>query len=995
MSEWTEDTIRAAASWQAFKAGKSHFESGIVEGLKKLPDGVRGKLKSGKRPISVMVKIISAVEIEARCSCPQNQSTGEFCEHAVAVCLAALAGDRAADTASPSKLKPASEVAAPLSHEVVLMGEWMENLKRGRLVVQVRPNGGLEMTAEQRELHQWLLSQSVASGTQVLNLSSHKALELIERLAGIESVRDQDGRTLDIQQGAMLSVLDTELPGERLQLKAMIGDSFCCELGKQHWLLNCGSMTGLGSGEVPKEIGQKFRELCYVGSVELSRQELLGELDRWQELASFSEEGWLQSLRFVSSQPQFHLQLDGGEAQLKAELLVKYLDGPWVAVGGSHVPSLPRLDGKVCQMRHEVAEREAMRELSSHGFVLLDEGRWKLDDRESLVQFLAVGLKELEKKWVVDSSPRLSQWLQQLEVVHPTIEMMDEVDGRTRFNLRFSRTDGVDVDLVDVQSMLRSGGRRKVGGKQVVLASAEAEMVTSLMAELELEQRDGSYLASPVVGEVMRELQAKLSGARGRELDNAELPISVQADLRPYQQAGYEWMVDRMERFGGALLADDMGLGKTVQTIALVEHWLSPEKQVKGVVLIVVTTSLLGNWKSEFEKFASARRVHVMHGTDRDSLRDQIADGDVVLTSYGTLARDLAWHLKQDYLGVIVDEASVMRNPNTDHAKALFKLKSRCRLALTGTPIENGVRDLWSIFRFIQPGWLGQKSEFLERYAVQTGEAPDPHAMERLRMKMSPFVLRRAKEEVAPELPAKWVIDEYCEMSRDQEVVYQKLREEGLKQIESAGGSNAGRMQVLTALLRLRQTCCDLALLGSPELSKLSLDQRSAKLARLMELLEQAVSGGHRVLVFSQFQKQLLEIEKAVSNSGWGSLRLDGQTRDRQKMVDEFQSAEGPPIFLISLKAGGYGLNLTAADIVVHFDPWWNPAAEAQATDRAHRIGQTRPVTVYRLLTRNTVEDKVVRMQRQKRDLARMVDETGQADAPGWSEQELKSLLAP
>jgi len=441
-----------------------------------------------------------------------------------------------------------------------------------------------------------------------------------------------------------------------------------------------------------------------------------------------------------------------------------------------------------------------------------------------------------------------------------------------------------------------------------------------------------------------------------------------------------------------------MGLGKTIQTIALIECLLSTREADSGVVLVVASTSLLGNWRAEFARFAPARTVRILHGTGRDQERGHVSEGDIILTSYGTLARDLAWHLKREYRAIVVDEASLMRNPDTDHAKAVSKLHGTRRIALTGTPVENSVRDLWSVFRFIQPGWLGGREDFRERYEapLAAGEAAGA-VMERLRLKTSPFLLRRTKEQVAPELPTKLVIDEFCDLSPDQKTVYRQLLIEGKKQVESfadSGNTGAARMQLLTALLRLRQTCCDLALFESENFKRMLVPKRSAKLERLLELLEEAVKGGHRILVFSQFQKQLLEIEKCISERGWDCLRLDGQTRNRQQLVDKFQDPAGPPVFLISLKAGGYGLNLTAADIVIHFDPWWNPAAEAQATDRAHRIGQTRPVTVYRLLTRGTVEEKVVRLQARKRELAAAIDESGGGDASGWSMDDLKEVLA-
>jgi SNF2 family DNA or RNA helicase len=268
--------------------------------------------------------------------------------------------------------------------------------------------------------------------------------------------------------------------------------------------------------------------------------------------------------------------------------------------------------------------------------------------------------------------------------------------------------------------------------------------------------------------------------------------------------------------------------------------------------------------------------------------------------------------------------------------------------------------------------------------------------LERLRLKVSPFLLRRTKEEVAPELPSKIFIDEFCDLSTEQQSVYRDLLVEGRKKVEAtrdSGNQGAARIQILTALLRLRQVCCDLSLLGNDRFKQLAIPKRSAKICRLLELTREAIAGNHKMLIFSQFKTQIQEIEKCLAEEDIPLLRLDGATRKRQEMVDRFQSPDGPPVFLISLKAGGYGLNLTAADIVVHFDPWWNPAAEAQATDRAHRIGQTRPVTVYKLIARGTVEEKVVALQNRKKGIAAAIDESGGGDAAGWSERELIDLM--
>ncbi|MDP4848503.1 MAG: DEAD/DEAH box helicase, partial [Akkermansiaceae bacterium] len=541
--------------------------------------------------------------------------------------------------------------------------------------------------------------------------------------------------------------------------------------------------------------------------------------------------------------------------------------------------------------------------------------------------------------------------------------------------------------------------------KQLIISKDIHNLIDPLFEDLELEQQSGSYTASKASAEVIREIASNLRNSVNPE-EKSTFPQlihipEIEATLRPYQAKGFSWLVDRLDKFQGALLADDMGLGKTIQTIACIEHFFASYSQSSTEprpALIVVTTSLLGNWRAEFNRFAPDRRIITLHGAKRDALREQIRPTDVVLTTYATLARDLAYHLRQEYSIAVIDEASLIRNPDTDHSKAVARLNATRRIALTGTPVENSARDLWSIFRFIQPGWLGTKKDFQDRYEIPLKDPEtSPRTSTLLRLKTSPFTLRRTKSEVAPELPSKIHIDEYCTLSKDQLTTYRELQKEGLRKIEdirASGQKAAARMQTLTTLLRLRQTCGDLALLGSEKLATLPIPRRSAKLERLLEITENAIASGSRILVFSQFAKQLLEIESALTAVGIPSLRLDGSTRDRQSLVDRFQSPDGSPLFLISLKAGGYGLNLTAADIVVHFDPWWNPAAEAQATDRAHRIGQTKPVTVFRLLTRNTVEEKVTRLQSSKKALADSLDESATpTDAPAWSESELRKLL--
>jgi SNF2 family DNA or RNA helicase len=690
---------------------------------------------------------------------------------------------------------------------------------------------------------------------------------------------------------------------------------------------------------------------------------------------------------------------------LEAQLTVVYGDSPLVPPGHGKVKNLPRLVDDHCEVRDFTAEEYAVTRLKEAGFQCTDapNGCWELHGESSILNFLTRVLPQLRDAWRITEGTRFRHVSQHVTLVSPRIEILGSGEDWLGFDLTFHTTDGTVFPAAEARQLLRSGRTtaKLSDGRRLVISDDLAELIDPLFNELELQQKGGHFEASARSGEVVLEISKKLRNSKIynhlNEIKTFVPPAALRADLRPYQRQGAAWLLERVERFGGALLADDMGLGKTLQAIALIECLFSKPPSDSGLVLVVATTSLLGNWQAEIGRFAPGRRVRILHGAGRDAERERLQSGEVILTSYGTLARDLAWHLQRDYLAVVVDEASLMRNPDTDYAKAVAKLRASARIALTGTPVENSVRDLWSVFRFIQPGWLGGREEFRERYELPIAEGESARAvMERLKLKTQPFLLRRTKEQVAPELPSKLFIDEFCDLSPDQQTVYRELLVEGRKQVDAiadSGNPGAARMQMLTALLRLRQTCCDLALLGNGRFNRLLVARRSAKLQRLLELLDEAVNGNHRVLVFSQFQKQLLEIEKCVLERGWGCLRLDGQTRSRQQMVETFQDPQGPPVFLISLKAGGYGLNLTAADTVIHFDPWWNPAAEMQATDRAHRIGQTRPVTVYRLLTRGTVEEKVVRLQARKRELAASIDETGAGNAPGWTMEDFKAVM--
>ncbi len=1005
MNGWSEETLRAAASWKAFKEGKSLCERGAVIEAKATQTGWRGAVSGGKRPFRVSVTVNSATDIEARCSCPENQSSGEICAHAVAAGLAALAAQAIAVESPPASAP--SKTTPVISREIQFPPNWRESLARGKVSATLIGCDKAPPTPADFRLADWLTTQRVPEKPVLnLHLDSARAATFLEAISGHPAVfAGKDRHAIGISTGLRLRLADTPVQNEAIRLTPDPESGAWTEIGGSFWQSTADSVGRAGQGIIPASLAATWVSLARGTPVELPVRRLLENLDSWQDWLGFPADGWLDSLHFVPAPVRFHLLLEGSLQHLEARLGAGYDDGQLLSPGLGQVNHLPRLAGNHCEVRDLAAEERAVRRIESAGFQSIDRaaGSWELRGEPAILDFLTRSLPNLRELWAVTEGPRFGQAHKEIMVVSPAIEILGSGEDWLSFDLKFQTSDGIQVPTEEVRRLLRAGKTtgRVSGGRRLVVSSEMMDLIEPLFSELELEQKGGHFEASARSGEVVRQIRKELHQPQDTEESRAQAPFSIpatlEADLRPYQTQGAVWLLDRTRRFGGALLADDMGLGKTLQAIVLIEHLMTSGEADSGVILVVATTSLLGTWQAEFSRFAPARRVRILHGTGRDEERERVSAGEVILTSYGTLARDLAWHLKREYRAVVVDEASLMRNPDTDHAKAVAKLKSGCRVALTGTPVENGIRDLWSVFRFIQPGWLGGRKDFRERYELPLagGEATES-VIERLRLKTSPFLLRRTKEQVAPELPSKLLIDEFCDLSPDQQAVYRELLIEGRKRVDAiadSGNPGAARMQMLTALLRLRQTCCDLALFEGERFQQLLIARRSAKLQRLLELLEEAVNGNHRVLVFSQFQKQLVAIETCVREREWGCLRLDGQTRNRQQLVDKFQAAGGPPVFLISLKAGGYGLNLTAADTVIHFDPWWNPAAEAQATDRAHRIGQTRPVTVYRLLTRGTVEEKVVRRQAKKRELAAAIDENGGGEAAGWSMGDLAFVL--
>ncbi|MEO7330285.1 MAG: DEAD/DEAH box helicase, partial [Minicystis sp.] len=452
------------------------------------------------------------------------------------------------------------------------------------------------------------------------------------------------------------------------------------------------------------------------------------------------------------------------------------------------------------------------------------------------------------------------------------------------------------------------------------------------------------------------------------------LPADLVATLRPYQEMGVRWLRFLREAGLGAVLADDMGLGKTLQALCAIDA-------SEGRTLVICPRSVVHNWADEIRRFRPALRAAIYHGPKR--ALDPKAD--VTLTTYALLRLDAELLAKERFANVILDEAQAIKNPDSQVARAAYELRADFRISLSGTPIENRLEELWSQLHFTNRGLLGGRSDFRERYEKTIGN-DDPDAAERLRAKIRPFLLRRKKREVAPELPPRSEAVLYCELEEQERAVYDAVRAATRKEVVARLGAGESVIAALEALLRLRQAACHSGLVPGQQA------ETSAKVIRLVEALEDAAADGHKALVFSQWTSFLDRVEPHLREANLPFVRLDGSTRDRGAVVAAFQDESGPPVMLISLKAGGTGLNLTAADHVFLLDPWWNPAVEDQAADRAHRIGQDRPVIVYRLVSKDTVEEGILALQERKRTLSEAA--LGAADrAVGLTREDLLALL--
>jgi len=600
--------------------------------------------------------------------------------------------------------------------------------------------------------------------------------------------------------------------------------------------------------------------------------------------------------------------------------------------------------------------------------------------KDDAIEFLVAGLPLLPTEWEkrIPKLPKIRS-----KSPNPRVSVSTG-DGSVLDVEAIVDIDGED-DLISFRDLLRwlHDGRRWItlaDGSVVKLDPKILQPIADASGDIQFDKGGHAEVStlelgnlSRLLGEVptpkvAKEVKKLLQTMTGEKAARAPRKAkALTAKLREYQRSGFAWLWSLHQNRMTGILADDMGLGKTVQALALLTK--AKEEEGQAPSLIVCPTSVLSVWKQEVAKWAPTLSVLVWHGQDRAENRRLLKRTDVIVTTYAIMRRDIDELAKIRFRYVMLDEAQYIKNWTTGTAKSAKKLKSDHRLALSGTPVENHLLDLWAIFDFLAPGFLGKLTEFQKNY-VKPIEDGDTKALDLLRVRVRPFIMRRKKEDVASELPKKTEQSLYVHFGKSQLGLYNRILKAAKNEITGRiddVGVEKSQMTILAALTRLRQVCCDPNLLGLPEGSAVP---PSAKLEAFKELIADCIGSGRKVLVFSQFVQMQKIIGATLEEMGIDYLWLHGGTKNREEMVNQFQTPSGPPVFLISLKAGGSGLTLTEADTVIHYDPWWNPAVEDQATDRAHRIGQEKPVMVYRLVVEDTVEQKMVELGRRKREVA-------------------------
>ncbi len=1028
--ELTDAFLAKIAGWEAMKRARALLESGKVLSSNWTPPILRGVVQEGSISYRAGLAIKDAIDLENMCGCRESRQWGTICAHSVAVGLHHLhrndpVPDKGLATAVTStllkgptatvgmpartgerigrRLRRVKSGGEPLEISVILPPNLAQAMAKGVIMVcfegawrrgrgplnGLDRNASFELDAKDEALLAYI-EEAAGEVPGLMQLRGEAFGTLLKHLVGHSRVTLGKARSLQVSNEPWFPPLQAQLQtnGEiRLQWRGASSGAAVVMAGeRQGWVLQ---------GDVVEPIGLPERYLGLLRApLTLTRAQVpyfLGQdwpifLQSGKVEANFK----LEDFSFAPEAPRFILSLEGGLAQLGALLQCRY-GQRIMTLGLTSADETLWLQDPSSPTRYSTrdltAEQAAQARLARSGFARPDpqdvKGRWRLTGQDAVLTFFAREYPRLQAIWEVTLEERLGQSAaRNIERIEPEMEIISSGENWFEMRLDYKSSSGGTFSPAEIQRLLLSGQshRRLANGKFAIIDTGAVEELQEVLVDCAPEQNSGAYrfssahagfLTSTLREQTGWELKAPEAWKKRFQPGGGAAGVcpalgELETTLRPYQKNGVAWL-DFLQRNGfGGILADEMGLGKTVQMLAFLKTMAG---EARGPSIIVCPTSLVFNWVAEVKKFTPSLRVLAIEGPNRRPLFKEIANHDLIVTSYALIRRDAEHYKGLEFEAAVLDEAQHIKNRQTQNAQAVKAIRARRRFVLTGTPMENSVLDLWSIFDFLMPGYLGQAKDFRERYEWPIARDKSAAAQARLARRIRPFILRRLKKDVLQDLPEKMEQVSYCDLTAAQGELYQKVLEAGRREITEAVGANGlakSRMLVFTTLLRLRQICCDPRLL---KLEGMDPKTTSGKTEMFGELLEEVLDGGHRTLVFSQFTSMLSLIREALDAEGVTYCYLDGSTTNRAEVVSQFQNDATIPVFLLSLKAGGVGLNLTGADTVIHFDPWWNPAVEDQATDRVHRMGQTRLVTSYKLITRGTVEEKILNLQQRKREL--------------------------
>ncbi|KAF0094642.1 MAG: SNF2-like protein [Puniceicoccaceae bacterium 5H] len=1039
LPDLSKNSLVDLAGWSMLRAGQDLRREGAVRRIEWNAPRLTGEVRLGGRDFRPTINLRSLAFAENRCSCGEGRR-GYMCEHAIALCVEAerrREAGKGPDNAPGSAPAPKASAPPPARGNGSTPQSRPKALDRPR-EAQAEPDKGAE--APQPTWLRWEFANGRPLELQVHlppNLAEAAPRDAImvklvavdvKKPKPLEQLLRAEQYQLDAQTAVALGWLERWAhgrPASLLQLKreqlrtllqALAGKPNVFYVNQPNRPLR---WEGGKLPEIERHLGEPERAAP-------AKPAARGRPERKGPLSSDERE---QIIARAAKSPQVPREGEGrrpkkdpvaerrrrlarltGKSHVHSPALEQYRAREQAGQGAGQVLEIDgsehflsiRLPSKDDPRHYQLAEM-----LKGEGFRLeASNGRFWLRDRHKTLNFLARYWEELEREYDAVFTDNFRQRTEKLRPAKVAIDT--KRDGRDyrvtlqldaggasdaqvyqalQGGLSYVESPSGEVRLLNPEQLNKVAQvQRKLTGQQERPLTPRVALSVSGAACLDVENILGELDGSMDLPQDWTERSAALKQVGA--LKPPPLPAEFQQRLRVYQQVGVAWLWHLYRHELGGILADEMGLGKTIQALGLVLcRWQAAKKgqDAEGPSVVVSPAGLTENWRREAQKFAPQLRVFLHHGNTRLQEPEEFGSFDLILTSYQTLVRDVELFTSAKLGLVIADEAQHIKNRRTLAATSLRALQAPGRMVLTGTPIENSVDDLRSIFSFILPGYLAQIPDGTK------GEERNWYDQRHLQQ-AAPYILRRSKKLVAAELPEKIEQVVPCDLSQRQRDLYEKVRvktEQAIFELEMSGAAEQKvRFAALTQLLRLRQACVDPRLVNDE-----ARQGDSAKLAAFREILEECLDGGHRILVFSQFTQALKLLQQFLQKRDINHLYLDGSTKNRAALCERFNRDESIPVFLISLKAGGTGLNLTGADTVVHYDPWWNPAVEAQATDRAHRIGQTRVVTSYKLITTNTVEEKVLELQERKAGFLQDLLDESAASTAKVSLGDIKALL--